>query len=102
MSETRNILFTYSYTDSAHNKTTEEIVFANPAGLSLGEIEFQVKSRLVNLEYFDPIDFMVPALFGEYADLDKNPRRHSFERVELTSKKATDKRNIHEFIEHIK
>jgi len=102
MSEIKNILFVYSYTDGLNNKTSEEIVFANPGDLGLGEIEYKLKSKLVGLEYFDPIDFMVPALFGEYADLDKNPRRHSFERVSYTDKKATDKRSIVEFIENIK
>lgn len=102
MDPQNNILFVYSYTDGQQNKRTDEIVFANPDGLSLGEIEYQVKSRLEALEYFYPGDLMVPALYGEYADLDKNPARHAFENLCLTPKEPTDKRSISDFLAAMK
>lgn len=98
----KNILFVYSYTNSAHEKTTGEIVFANPTGMSMGEIEYGIKSRLLSLEYFDHSDFMVTSLYGEYPDLNTNPARHAFEKIIFTEKEVTDKRSIADFIGNIK
>jgi len=79
-----------------------EIIFSNPDDLRLGEIEYQLKSRLTNQEYFHHSHFMVPPLYGEYPDFDKNPEVHEFVRVELTDEKTTDKRSISDFITNIK
>ncbi|HUP10677.1 MAG TPA: hypothetical protein VM187_00645 [Niastella sp.] len=102
MDGSRNIIFIYSYTNSAHEKTRAEIVFANPTGMGMGEIEYGIKSRLKDLEYFNHSDFMVSALYGEYPDLNENPVLHAFESVNPTDKEATDKRSIGDFIGNIK
>ncbi len=97
-----NILFTYFYRDSNNHKTASEIIFANPDGLSLSEIEYKIKCGLTDQEYFHHGHFMVPPLYGEYPDFDKNPEVHEFGEVKLTDKTATDKRNIGDFIMNIK
>jgi hypothetical protein len=102
MSDQKNIEFVYSYTDSNRAKTTGEIIFPNPDNMPLGEIEYQLKSRLIQLEYFYHSDFMVPSLFGEYADLNVNPAWHTFVSVGSTDKEPTDKRTISDFISNLK
>src|SRR5687767_7983731 len=81
-----NILFSYHYRDAKNEKTSGEIIFTNPDGMSLGEIEYGIKSRLKDQEYFYHNDFMVPPLYGEYPDFDKNPSVHEFSGVELTER----------------
>lgn len=102
MSDPKNIEFIYSYTDSQHAKKTGEIVFPNPDNMPLSEVEYQLRSRLIQLEYFYHSDFMVPSLFGEYADLNVNPSWHTFVSVGLTGKEPTDKRTISDFIAGLK
>jgi hypothetical protein len=102
MNNQKNIEFIYSYTDSQHAKTTGEIVFANPDNMPLSAIEYQVRSRLIQLEYFYHSDFMVPSLFGEYADLNVNPAWHTFVSIDSTDKEPTDKRTISDFIAGLK
>lgn len=97
-----NILFTYFYRDGTNHKTVSEIVFANPDGLSLGEIEYKIKCGLTDQEYFHHSYFMVPPLYGEYPDFDKNPEVHEFGSVALTNNSTTDKRTILDFITNIK
>ena len=97
-----NILFTYFYRTSTNAKTVSEIIFANPDGLTLSEIEYKIKCGLVDQEYFHHGHFMVPPLYGEYPDFDKNPEVHEFVGVSLTERETTDKRNIADFIINIK
>lgn len=102
MNKGSNIIFVYSYTNAAHEKTWGEIVFPNPTQMPMGEIEYGIKSRLKNLEYFDHSEFMVSPLYGEYPDLDKNPVLHAFEKVDYTDKEVNDKRSIEDFIGNIR
>ena len=97
-----NILFTYCYRDCTNHKTTAEIVFPNPENLTLSEIEYKLRSKLTDQEYFHHTDFMVQPLYGEYPDFDKNPEVHEFGTVDFTDQKPTDKRSISDFITNIK
>ncbi|HLP12192.1 MAG TPA: hypothetical protein VK177_09700 [Flavobacteriales bacterium] len=97
-----NILFTYCYRTATNEKTSSEIIFSNPDDLSMGDIEYKLKSRLIDQEYFNHSDFMVPPLYGEYPDFDKNPTVHEFLGVALTNSKENDKRTISDFITNIK
>jgi len=98
----KNIRFDYYYLDGENLRSQGQLIFSNPDGMTLGEIEYGIKSRLINSEYFDHSDFMVPSLYSEYPDLEKNPRWHVFSGVHLTSEKANDSRNISDFLLHIK
>lgn len=97
-----NIKFSYCYRTAKNEKTISEIIFSNPENLSLGEIEYKIKSRAKDQEYFNHSDFMVPPLYGEYPDFDKNPSVHEFVGIELTSQKENDKRSISDFLTNIK
>lgn len=97
-----NIRFIYSYTNHERLRRDAEIIFPNPDNLSLGEVEYGIKSRLRAGEQFDPYDFMVTALYGEYADFNLNSRLHDFDGVFTSNQKPTDKRNIADFLAGIK
>jgi hypothetical protein len=97
-----NILFTYQYRNGKNEITQGEIVFPNPENLPLSEVEYNIKSRLTNQDFFHHTHFMVPPLYGQYPDFDKNPDVHEFIRIELTNEPSTDKRNISDFIANIK
>ncbi len=97
-----NIRFQYSYTTHERLRRNTEIIFPNPDNLSLGEVEYGIKSRLKAGEQFDPYDFMVPALYGEYADFNVNSRLHNFDGIFTTTENPTDKRNIADFLAGIK
>lgn len=96
-----NVKFNYLYRDGGNYKTFGSIIFINPTGLSINEIEQKLRDKLIDDCFFDPKILQVPALkhsnFSYDPELDHN--FNEFESIEETVEMATGKRTINEFLD---
>ncbi len=86
-----NIKLSYLYRDSANYKTFGYVVFANPANITLEEIEAQIHAKLIYQQFFYANEWQLPDLFPTTFNPYDDPTWHEFERIELTDEPATSK-----------
>jgi hypothetical protein len=79
-----NIKFSYLYRDSGNYKNYGYVVFANPANISLCELEKLILSKLIYGEWFYANEWQVPDLFPTSFDPYADPTWHEFENVVYT------------------
>lgn len=95
-----NIKFNYLYRDAGNYKINGSIIFPNPENLSVIELEKEIRSCLIDSEFFDPHDFYIPKLelsdFPYDSELDHS--WHEFDSIEETDDVTTDNRSIQGFI----
>lgn len=99
-----NIRFNYLYRDGANHKSWGEIVFANPDGLSLYEIEKRLINGFVSDAFFIADQISIPEKFlflnGKFTNFDHC--YHEFDSVEFCNEEPTDNlnRSITGFLEN--
>ena len=98
-----NTKFCYLYRDAGNYKAFGEVIFANPKGLTLDEIESKIKASLIQGEFFDPIKWKIPKLKIEGFDYDPELDHDwmEFEIIEASSEAISDDRSINDFLESI-
>lgn len=96
-----NIKFNYLYRDAGNYKTHGSVVFLNPEGLAIEQIESALRTKLIDEVFFDPKVLDVPVL--SHPEFSYDPTMdHSwneFESLEETGEDATDDRKISELIQ---
>lgn len=97
-----NIKFSYLYRDAGNYKIFCEVIFNNPENLSIERIENEIKSNLIDRVYFVPASLEIPILAFDDYDEELDHSWNELEIVEITNEKATDKRNILDFINQLK
>ncbi len=95
-----NIKFCYLYRDGGNYKNFNEIVFANPFGITLDKIEAIIINNLIDEKWFVSKEWNVPDMhFKGFAwDSEIDHEWHEFEMVEETFEESTEKRNIEDFL----
>ncbi len=95
-----NIKFNYLYRDAANYKTFGFVVFSNPDGIDLNQLEKLIQNKLLDGEFFEPKRFGIPHLrhLDFPFDLELDHDWNEFHSVEKTTEMPTDKRTIKEFL----
>jgi len=93
-----NIKLSYLYRDSGNYKQYGFEIFSNPTHKSIHEIEDEIKSKLIDKEYFIASQWNLPSLQKCPFDLEMDHNWHEFERIELTTENCTSKIDIDQFI----
>ena len=76
-----NIQFNYRYRCSGNYKKFISVVFANPGGVELAELEKLIHSKLIYGEYFYAAQWQLPEVFTDIVDFRVDPTWHEFESV---------------------
>lgn len=92
---TSNIRFRYLYRDAGNFKVWNEIIFANPDGLTPKECEARIRPVLFDREFFIAHQVQLPALFLQIDGrlIDADHCLHEYADLEETSDNPTDAAN---------
>ena len=85
-----NIQFNYRYRCSGNYKKFISVVFANPDGVGLAELDKLIQSKLIYDEYFYAAQWQLPEVFTDIVDFRVDPTWHEFESVACTYDAADD------------
>jgi hypothetical protein len=97
-----NIELCYQYRDGDNYKQWTSIVFSNPNGLSLEEIEESLRSSFDGGEYFIASQIGIPECFiKDYALNGSDHCWHEFVEVDETTALPSENRTIAEFIKEV-
>ena len=94
-----NIQFNYRYRCSGNYKKFISVVFANPDGIELAELESRIQSKLIYGEYFYAAQWQLPEVFTDIVDFRIDPTWPSFESVAYTDAAADADISLVEFME---
>ena len=99
-----NIKFSYLYRDASNYKSYCEVVFSNPNGIPLGEIEMVIKDNLIEDYWFIAKEWKLPDVhFKNYAwDNKIDHEWHEFESIKETNEETNQKIDLDEFLLRIK
>jgi hypothetical protein len=95
-----NIKFNYLYRDVGNYKIFGDVVFYNQEKIDLGKIEKEIRTVLIDGEFFYPVEWKILALTFDEGD-EIFPAWNEFENIEFTNKPPTDKRTFIEFINEL-
>jgi hypothetical protein len=93
-----NIQFNYRYRCSGNYKKFISVVFANPDGVELAELEKLIQSKLIYGEYFYAAQWRLPEIFTDIVDFRIDPTWHEFESLKYTSDPFHELFSLEEFI----
>lgn len=108
--ERPNVRFVYSYRDFGNNKKIREVVFSNPNGLQINEIDDLIVKHLIKGEFgiekemnwFLAQEWGLDSLYFEDRDLELDHPYHTYEGVSLTEEECTQGLAINTFWESAK
>jgi hypothetical protein len=95
--KTRNIQFTYSYTDY-NRKLTGYVVLANPADIPIETINATIRSGLIDGTSFDPSEWGVAPISSYDFDESLDDCWNEFGYVDYTFRKPTTKMGVEELL----
>jgi hypothetical protein len=99
----QNVKLTYLYRDAANYKAWGTVIFTNPDGLPLDEIERRLRLCLFDEEFFVAAQVCIPEvfLFREYAFSTTDHFYHEVDSVQYTNEQQTDSqtRSVKTFLE---
>jgi len=93
-----NIKMTYLYRDAGNYKHWFEVLFPNPAGLSVEQLTKDIKQRLISGEYFDQSQAPVPFEYPESYEPDSDHTWLEFYSFEEVEDHAETQHDIRDFI----
>ena len=93
-----NIKLYYIYKDFSNYKKHNEIIFTNPNGKTLAEIESIIRSHLINERWFYASEWKVPDLHFENWDTEEDHFLHEFGSIEEPNQPATTSLSIEDFL----
>lgn len=97
----KNFQLNYLYRDGANYKQFGNTIFRNQTGLTIEEAERLIQEKLISSEFFIPQDWGLHALQHYKYDPEIDHEWHEFENFEATENKATDDRDISDFLNEI-
>ena len=83
-----NIKFNYLYRDSGNYKKFNSVIFPNPDGVELSELETIIKAKLIDETWFYTEQWKLPEIFTDIVYFRVDPTWHEFESVEFTDETA--------------
>jgi len=96
-----NIKFSYLYRDGSNYKKYDSVVFSNPDGIDVAELENLIRSKLIDGEFFYATEWSLPEFFTEYVDFRIDPTWHEFVALAYTDEPANALCGLVEFMELI-
>lgn len=93
-----NIKLNYLYRDAGNYKLHGATIFPNPENLPVSEIEKEIKSRLIDGEFFEPSKWKLTALGFEKWNDDLDHFWNEYESIQTTSEKPTINKTIAKFL----
>jgi hypothetical protein len=84
-----NIKFNYLYRDAGNYKTHGYVVFTNPEGVSLQQMEERIRAKLIDGIWFYAHKWPVPDLHSQKWDDELDHTFHEFEGLEYTNQAPT-------------
>lgn len=97
----RNIQLNYLYRDAGNYKAFGNEVFSNPDKLSVKEIERQIRTVLIDEQFFDPSRWGVKRLEIAEWDDELDHDWHEFKSFKITHAEATNSQSISDLIRNI-
>lgn len=97
-----NIRFTYLYRDAGNYKQFGGVLFSNPNGRPLIEIDRAIRAALIDGEFFDARKLQVPDLRIDEWDDELDHVWHEFESVEELEGDGKTYPSIEDFLHRIK
>lgn len=97
-----NIKISYFYRDSGNYKKFHSVIFLNPDGIGLAELESLIRDKLIDDQFFYPAEWGLPEFFTEYADFRIDPTWHEFEALEYTDEAGNAPGDLPRFMVHVK
>jgi hypothetical protein len=97
-----NIKFNYLYRDAANYKVFGSLIFSNPDGLNLLEIEARIREELIDGQFFDPDKWSIPRLQFEKWESEFDHEWNEFEGVEETEEESSQPMSINQFLQKLK
>ena len=91
-----NLMFEYLYRDPGNYKTFGQIIFTNKENVRIEEATLIIVNRLIDKEYFYPLDAGVPILCED----NFNPETDWYEFIKFshTPAKINDTRDVRTFL----
>ena len=93
-----NIKFSYRYRDAANYKVYGSVIFSNPDNLTVREIEAQIRAKLIDGEFFDPVEWNVPKLQILPIDEELDHSWNEFESIEESDEEPNAGISIEAFL----
>lgn len=93
-----NIKLNYLYRDAGNYKLHGVTIFANPENLLVSEIEREIKSRLIDGEFFEPLKWKLAPLDFEQWNDGLDHFWHEYESIQITSEEPTINKTITKFL----
>ncbi|MBC6367966.1 hypothetical protein DDT91_14285 [Algoriphagus sp. AK58] len=101
MSTELNLKLNYRYRDAGNYKQFGSVIFSNENRLSIEEATQLIREKLISEEFFVPQNWNLPKLHFYPYDSELDHDYHEFESWEETDEKASDSRDVKEFLEGI-
>lgn len=96
-----NLKLNYRYRDAGNYKQFGSVIFSNENRLSIEEATQLIREKLISEEFFVPQNWNLPKLHFYPFDSELDHDYHEFESWEETDEKASDSRDVKEFLEGI-
>jgi len=96
-----NIKFNYLYRDSGNYKKYKSVIFSNPDGVGLSELETFIKPKLISETWFYAQQWDLPEIFTDMVDFRIDPSWHEFESIEYTDEEVNTTLLLIDFMENI-
>ena len=97
-----NVKLNYRYRDAGNYKQYAEAIFSNPENLPVNEIEKEIKSKLIDGEFFEPKKWGLTSPAFESWDDDLDHFWNEFVSIQNTDEEHTMNRSIKKFLQDIK
>ena len=97
-----NIKFSYLYRDAGNYKAFGEVIFENPEGIAIEELEQLIRSKLIDAQWFYAREWTLPDLHFEKWDDDLDHGFHEFEGLTYTAEAANIDLTLSNFRELVK
>ena|SRR5690606_31000270 len=97
-----NIRFNYLYRDAGNYKQYGGVVFTNPNGRPLNEIDQVIGAALIDGEFFDARQWQLPDLRNHEWDDELDHDWHDFESVEEVEEGDNTHPSVDAFLERIR
>lgn len=96
-----NIKFNYLYRDSGNYKKSNSVIFANPEGIELSDLEAMIKTKLIWDTWFYAEQWNLPEIFTGIVDFRVDPTWHEFENIAYTDEPSGSTFTLIDFIDII-
>jgi len=93
-----NIRLNYLYRDAGNYKLHGATIFSNPENLAVSDIEREIKSRLIDGEFFEPVKWKLTPLGFEKWNDDLDHFWNEYESIQNTSEEPTVNKTITKFL----